>query len=591
MQWNELLLKTGFSGSEIELDDFKHPICHAYSVIISTRLPLTPTATPAKASLVILHGPDQVQQDQADEVKSGAETKGLPAHLVSLQQARDICSGPDTVIISLLELHGPVWLDIGPELFKILQRLLTRSSRLIWVGRRGGFCSPEPNHHIVDGLLRVLQSELVGVTLVSLALETDGYINSDRRESILQLANSMVQNEGLDTEYIEDHGLLHIPRLASANQMNTRLHDYQVARQRRKAEFGGGVPLRLDISTAGPLNKVHFVEDNVERSTELNPYEIEIHVVSTSFSFREVLIAQGRLNQRTLGTECAGIVTRCGEHCEDLDVGTRVASVCLDSFKTFARVDCRSAVRIPNNIPFSTAVAIPFNFATAWYSLKEVARVSPGETVLIHSAAGATGQAAIQIALHLGAVVFTTVSTEKKKKFLIDHYGIQAEHIFSSRETAFSGGIKRLTQGAGADVVLNSLSGEGLAASWECIAPYGRFIELGKKDITSHSKLAMSFFEKNVTFRAVDIAAMSLERPQVVRKALEDVLPLVESKALRPAEPLQVFGISEMENAFRTMQSRDNMGKVVVELRPEDIVNVSCNPRFLKQLLKACRLF
>ncbi|KAI1144939.1 hypothetical protein F4825DRAFT_467740 [Nemania diffusa] len=475
MQWNELLLKTGFSGSEIELDDFKHPICHAYSVIISTRLPLTPTATPAKASLVILHGPDQVQQDQADEVKSGAETKGLPAHLVSLQQARDICSGPDTVIISLLELHGPVWLDIGPELFKILQRLLTRSSRLIW---------------------------------------------------------------------------------------------------RRKAEFGGGVPLRLDISTAGPLNKVHFVEDNVERSTELNPYEIEIHVVSTSFSFREVLIAQGRLNQRTLGTECAGIVTRCGEHCEDLDVGTRVASVCLDSFKTFARVDCRSAVRIPNNIPFSTAVAIPFNFATAWYSLKEVARVSPGETVLIHSAAGATGQAAIQIALHLGAVVFTTVSTEKKKKFLIDHYGIQAEHIFSSRETAFSGGIKRLTQGAGADVVLNSLSGEGLAASWECIAPYGRFIELGKKDITSHSKLAMSFFEKNVTFRAVDIAAMSLERPQVVRKALEDVLPLVESKALRPAEPLQVFGISEMENAFRTMQSRDNMGKVVVELRPEDIVNV-----------------
>ncbi len=85
------------------------------------------------------------------------------------------------------------------------------------------------------------------------------------------------------------------------------------------------------------------------------------------------------------------------------------------------------------------------------------------------------------------------------------------------------------------DVILNSLSGEGLEASWECIAPYGRFIELGKKDITSHSKLSMSSFEKNVTFRAVDILAMSLERPQVVRSAMEDVLPLVESGFLQPA--------------------------------------------------------
>lgn len=173
----------------------------------------------------------------------------------------------------------------------------------------------------------------------------------------------------------------------------------------------------------------------------------------------------------------------------------------------------------------------------------------------------------------------------------MDRYRIPAGHIFSSREIAFCSGIKRLTQGAGADVILNSLSGEGLAASWECIAPYGRFIELGKKDITSHSKLTMSSFEKNVTLRAVDIPAMSLERPQVVRNAMEDVLPLVESGFLQPAEPLQVYGVSEMENSFRTMQSRDSMGKVVVEFRPDDTVNVSCIPGWLKQLLIASRLF
>lgn len=542
-------------------------------------------------SLVILHGPDQAQQVQADEVKSGAEAEGLSAQLASLDQARNISPGPDTVVISLLELHDPVWLNISPELFDILQKLLTCSPRLIWVSRGGGFRSPDPNHHIVDGLLRVLHSELMGATLISLALEADGCINSHRREFILQLARLIVISEGIDTEYVEDQGLLHIPRLTSANRMNITLHEHQVGNQRRQATLGDGIPLRLNIGTPGLLNSLHFVEDNVGRSAELKPYDIEIHVMSAGVSFRDVLIAQGRLNQRTAGTECAGIVTRCGEHCEDLVVGTRVAAVCLDSFKSFARVDCRSAVRIPDSMPFSTAAAIPFNFATSWYSLKEVARLSPTETVLIHSGAGATGQAAIQVALHLGAVVFTTVSTEKKKQFLMDRYRIPAGHIFSSCEIAFCSGIKRLTQGAGADVILNSLSGEGLAASWECIAPYGRFIELGKKDITSHSKLTMSSFEKNVTLRAVDIPAMSLERPQVVRNAMEDVLPLVESGFLQPAEPLQVYGVSEMENSFRTMQSRNSMGKVVVEFRPDDTVNVSCIPGWLKQLLIASRLF
>ncbi len=394
-QWNELLLKTGFSGNEIELDDFKHPICHAHSVIISTRLPKKPVTTAGKTSLVILHGPDQTQQVQADEVKSGAEAKGLSAQLASLYQARDILLGPDTVVISLLELHDPVWLKISSELFEILQKLLTCSPRLSWVNRGGGFRSPDPNHHIVNGLLRVLHSELMGVTLVSLALGRDGDINSHRREFILQLARLMVISEGIDTEYVEDQGLLHIPRLTSANRINTRLHEHQVAHQRRQATFGDGIPLRLDISTLGLLNSLHFVEDNGGRSAELKPYEIEIHVMSAGVSFRDVLIAQGRLNQRTAGTECAGIVTRCGEHCEDLVVGTRVAAVCLDSFESFARVDCRSAVRIPDSMSFSTAAAIPFNFATSWYSLNEVARLSPKKTILIHSGAGATGQAAI----------------------------------------------------------------------------------------------------------------------------------------------------------------------------------------------------
>lgn len=211
---------------------------------------------------------------------------------------------------------------------------------------------------------------------------------------------------------------------------------------------------------------------------------------------------------------------------------------------------------------------------TAWHALHHIERVQPGETVLIHSGAGGTGQAAIQLAQHMGATIFTTVGMERKKGFLAKWYNIPENQIFSSRDTVFVKSIKRLTSGVGVDVVLSSLSGEGLTASWECIAPYGRFIEIGKEDILLHSKLQMSHFAQNVMFTAVDVAAMSHERPLMVRRALEAIFPLVEEGILTPAEPIQIYGVSEIENAFRHIQSGKSSGKAVVELRPDDYVQV-----------------
>ena len=133
---------------------------------------------------------------------------------------------------------------------------------------------------------------------------------------------------------------------------------------------------------------------------------------------------------------------------------------------------------------------VPVNYTTAWIAFRDVSRLQPGETVLIHSAAGGTGQAAIQIAQYIGAVVLATVGTESKAQFLTKQYGIPGDRISSSRDpTSFARGVKRVTSGKGVDVVFNSLSGEGLRESWECIAPYGRFVEIGKKDILARNQV------------------------------------------------------------------------------------------------------
>jgi NADPH:quinone reductase-like Zn-dependent oxidoreductase len=179
-----------------------------------------------------------------------------------------------------------------------------------------------------------------------------------------------------------------------------------------------------------------------------------------------------------------------------------------------------------------------------------------------------------------GATVLVTVGIDAKKQFLMETYGIPPDHIFSSRDPAsFAWGVKRVTSGKGVDVVFNSLSGEGLVASWECIAPYGRFVEIGKKDILARNQLPMSGFEKNVTFSALDISSFPRDRPHVGRKALEEVFALIVKGTLKPAQPLQVYGVSEIEKAFRTMQSGKTFGKIVVDMRPDDIVEATLDTK------------
>ena len=218
---------------------------------------------------------------------------------------------------------------------------------------------------------------------------------------------------------------------------------------------------------------------------------------------------------------------------------------------TFARCPWQCAAKFPERLSFPEAAALPTILSTAYHALNEVAHLKKGESVLIHSAAGGTGQSAIQIAQRLGAMIYVTVGPAIKKQLIMEHYGIPESHIFYSRDVSFAKDIERVTNSIGVDVVLSSLAGESLIASWECIAPFGRFIEIGKKNILAHQKLPMFPFARNVSFSAVDMATMGRERPAHSRKGLESVVNLMESGSLHAPRPLQIYKLSEVEQAFR----------------------------------------
>lgn len=302
--------------------------------------------------------------------------------------------------------------------------------------------------------------------------------------------------------------------------------------------------------------------------------EIEVEVKACGVNFRDILIALGRYNDKILGSECAGIVREVGSGvC--LKPGDRVCLCVLGTYRTSVRCKAYHAAKIPDSLSFVEAAGLPTTSATAYYAIHDIARLAIGESVLIHSAAGGTGQAAIQMAKLVHAEIYATVGSEEKKRFLIDSFDNAEDRIFDSRNLTFARGIMRMTGGRRVDVVLNSFSGEGLIASWDSIAPFGRFIEIGKKDIESQGKLPMHRFAKNISFTAVDLAHITEENPRLLSKLLAGAMDLASTGELRSSRPLHTYQASRVEETFRFLQGGKNSGKTVVEISIKDVIPLS----------------
>ena len=191
--------------------------------------------------------------------------------------------------------------------------------------------------------------------------------------------------------------------------------------------------------------------------------------------------------------------------------------------------------------------------------------MQPGEKVLIHAAAGSTGQAAVQIARWLGAEMFATVRSLEKKKLMQEHYSVSEDHIFNSRDLSLAEGVMRMTRGEGVDVVLNSLSGQALFASFECLAPWRRFLEIGKGDILSKASLPMHSFLNNVSFHCIDLSQLAEQRPTLLECVNRRIMSLFRDETLHVSHPMTVFPASQVEQALRLMQTGKSIGKLVIE--------------------------
>lgn len=297
--------------------------------------------------------------------------------------------------------------------------------------------------------------------------------------------------------------------------------------------------------------------------------QIEIEVAAAGLNFRDVMWNLRLLPEEALedgfsgpglGMECAGVVARVGEGVWQFKPGDRVVAFARQAFRRHVVTPAFSAVKIPDGLSFEAASSIPVAFLTAYYSLVHLGKLSANETVLIHGGAGAVGLAATQIARRLGARIIASAGSEEKRA-LLRQMGV--DFVCNSRSLSFADEIRELTQGKGVDLVLNSLAGEAMIRSVDCVRPFGRFIELGKRDFYSNTHLGLRPMRRNLTYFGVDIDQLIVEHKDLAQRLFAEVLGLFKLEELSPL-PYRAFAGEFVNDAFHLMQRSGHVGKVIV---------------------------
>ncbi len=401
------------------------------------------------------------------------------------------------------------------------------------------------------GLVRVLGHELSALR----PLAIDLCPRDPRAEGAAAVAEIFAAPE--DGEIALRDGCRYVHRVA-------RGHGADAAPRRASTP---DVAFVLDALGPGQIDSLAYVES---RRRAPDRGEVEIAVRVTPLNFKDVMKVMGMLDERYLastffgthlGVECAGIVTRVGADVTGFAIGDEVVSPDGNGcFRSFNTVPTRYLVKKPRGLSWAESVCF-INYLTAWYALEEHARLERGERVLIHSAASGVGLAAVHLAQKQGALVFATAGSEERRAHLRK---LGVVHVFDSRSLAFADGIREVTDGCGVDVVLNSLSGDALTRSLESLAKYGRFIEIGKRDILAGRRISMDVLARQATLTAIDVDCLMAERPALFQRLIAKVWTLLDNGELPPLFT-EVFAPGQTIEAFQRMARAEHLGKIVID--------------------------
>ncbi|KAB8230841.1 type I polyketide synthase [Aspergillus alliaceus] len=533
------------------------------------------------------------QEDQFDVAfKLSKSLESLTGTLVELQPFdtnADVATTPSGVVIVLIEIGKSFLPFLSDKEFQWMKKTILQSSSLLWVSQIAYAGHQDPNSHLAMGLARCIRAETdKKFAVLDLEANTPNSTNSPVKDIITHVTEVFTRSLSppgqvgspypcSDMEYRVRNGQLQVPRVVyddkADNFVQSEAHGQHVIEEQPFFSRDKDIrpPLKLSVSTPGVLNSLYFIPDPVV-GTPLEADEVEIEIKATAVNSRDISQAMGHLPAKSIGLECSGVITQIGSRVKCFSVGDRVCAVnTKGAYSQLTRCRYTSVSKIPEDMTFVTAAMIPAAYCTAYYSLIKMARLSKGESVLIHAGTSDVGLAAIKLAQYVGAEIYVTVKSDVERMFLMHSFkdSLPEDRILHYGDSSFAPAFRQATSKhgqEGVDVIVNSssVSGDRLRETWECIAHFGRFIEIGKRDIEADVGLPMRPFDYNAAFYGVDIITIANEKPQLMKQLISDVMTMIRNGIISPLAAGHTKQISEVGEAFGLVQSGEVINKLVV---------------------------
>ncbi|RDA94924.1 hypothetical protein CP533_0174 [Ophiocordyceps camponoti-saundersi (nom. inval.)] len=550
-RWDAELRAAGFSGVDSCVLDDDEPYCtcaHMTSRAVA--------ATPSKPETVVM-----LYRHERNEFACGLADiwagDGIDVRWAQLGNYNEDFADVEHVI-STVDLEGPFFHDLAePDYTAFMSFLSSLKRGVLWLTRSAQIACTDPRYGLVNGVARTVHLELSidfwTAELQSLDVKTTTAVLSIARKFFDRTPSS----RGMDTEYAVHDGIVRI----------ARCHWTSVAGA-LEPEKDEGCARQMVVGQYGVLDSLKWIRREPQTLEEL---DVEVDIRCVGLNFLDIMVAMGLVPKPkdSLGAEAVGVVSRVGSAVKHVAVGDRVWVVHQGLFTTRKVVPGVFVYQMPDGLAFEEAVTMPVVYATVIYTLMTLGHLQQGQSVLIHSAVGGVGQAAIHICKMLGAEIYATVGSEIKVEHLNKNYGIPRERIFNSRSDSFLDDVMQATNGKGVDIVLNSLSGDLLHASWECVARGGKMMEIGKRDILERGRLALNLFQDNRSFYGFDLVALLRDRTEAFPELVSQFLGFLAKGQIKPVQPIHQFSAKNIADAVRFMRSGEHIGKIVITV-PED---------------------
>lgn len=549
-RWDDELRASGFTGVETAVYDEEEP--YMCCTTIFSRRPAEVKPRGAGVSLLVLDPAGEV----ATGLKSALEEAKYDVNIIkmgdTLPQDRDILSTVDIETNFFDDIKEPEFLQ-----FRELIRTQGPDQKLLWLTSPVQIKCEDPRSAQALGAARTVRTELA-TPFHTLEISRGEPKFSELVTKVFNKIRTEEDDDNLvsDKEFVVDDGTICIGRY----------HPFSLADETAHKSLEGRDTIKsLRIGKPGDIESLHWVE--VASPASIPAGQVEIEPRAIGLNLRDVLIAMGVIPHTELGFDVAGVITRVGRDITEFQPGDRVFAFCPDGcFGTRALLNRYHVAPIPDGLDFEGAASVPVVFATTIHGLVNIARVQRGQSVLVHAACGGLGLSAIQVCRMLGAEVYATCGSQDKVDFLVSSQKIPRDHIFYSRDESFVGGIMAATNGRGCDVVVNSLSGSLLHASWRCVAEFGTMLEVGKRDMLGHGKLDLNPFLGNRRFVCFEGVEMARKRPQEFGRMLHQFNEFYGKGMLGPIQQVTRYKSAEVVAAFRHLQHGSHIGKVVVSM-------------------------